>query len=621
MNKIDSLDLRKPLSLSALCIAHGKISLRTIFSKATVLAFLLLSPLFIYGQNYANSYPATDALGRKLPTSEDVGTSRKGKYVGLFYWTWHTNFAHMDVCIPSQYIAKAPEAAEDYNHPIWRKDITSHFWGEPLFGFYRDTDKWVLRKHAEMLAQAGVDVLFFDCTNGNFTWRESYRALCETFLQARRDGVPTPQIAFMLAFAPTQGAYEAIVSIYEDLYKQEEYKELFFLWEGKPLIMAYPEMLADVEGDEQRTKLNREIRNFFTFRPGQPVYNVGPQRNDHWGWLEIYPQHGFAPKPDGGFEQATVGVSQNWTAHNGLSAMNMKGAFGRSYTSRAGHATSADATAKGLNFQEQWDRALEIDPDLIFITGWNEWIMGRFDVWQNQPNAFPDQFDQEYSRDIEPMRGGHGDNYYYQMVANIRRFKGVNPSEEAASKCLGMKVDGEFDDWEQVARSYSAYKGNTLHRHSKGWGDYVYDDTSGRNDIIQAKVAHDRRNIYFYVECASDITPADESAWMRLFIDMDRKRESGWEGYDFVVNRTFGELESSLGGWHWQNQSRVKVAYAGRCMEISIPLSELGIKPDASFELEFKWVDNTQHDGDIYDFYMSGDAAPLGRFNYLYRAK
>ena len=62
MNKIDSLDLRMSLSLSALCIAHGKISLRTIFSKATVLAFLLLSPLFIYGQNYANSYPATDAL-------------------------------------------------------------------------------------------------------------------------------------------------------------------------------------------------------------------------------------------------------------------------------------------------------------------------------------------------------------------------------------------------------------------------------------------------------------------------------------------------------------------------------------------------------------------------------
>ena len=99
-----------------------------------------------------------------------------------------------------------------------------------------------------------------------------------------------------------------------------------------PLIMAYPEMLGDVEGDPEATALHREIREYFTFRPGQPVYNRGPERADHWGWLEIYPQHGFAPTPSGRFEQATVGVAQNWTAAHGLSAMNTPGAFGRSYT-------------------------------------------------------------------------------------------------------------------------------------------------------------------------------------------------------------------------------------------------------------------------------------------------
>ena len=589
--------------------------------RIVVFLFLLVGAVRVNSQNYGNSYPATDALSRRLPTHEEVGSPREGKYVGLFYWTWHTNFAHMDVCVPSEYIAKAPEAAYDFNHPIWRKDITSHFWGEPLFGFYRDTDRWVLRKHAEMLADAGVDVLFFDCTNGNFTWRESYTALCETFLQARKDGVNTPQIAFMLAFGATQGSYEAIVSIYEDLYKNEKYKELFFLWAGKPLIMAYPEMLADVEGDEARTRLNREIREFFTFCPGQPVYNVGPQRADHWGWLEIYPQHGFAPKKGGGFEQTVVGVSQNWTAHNGLSAMNMEGAFGRSYTHRAGHDKSEGATAKGLNFQEQWERALEIDPDLIFITGWNEWIMGRFKVWQNQPNAFPDQFDQEHSRDIEPMRGGHGDNYYYQMVANIRRFKGMPAPEESALQSKRMRIDGNFEDWAKVHCSYSAYKGNTLHRDSKGWGSYYYRNTTGRNDIVEAKVAHDRQNLYFYVECAESLTPAEDKAWMQLFIDADRKRESGWEGYDFVVNRSKFTLQSCRDGKSWQDMKQVKCAYSENKMEIAIPLSDLGVEPGSAFQIEFKWVDNTQSDGDLYDFYMSGDVAPLGRFNYLYRAK
>ena len=587
----------------------------------TLLLFVV--SLHSWAQNYGNGLPATDAVGRKLPCSEQVGGPCQ-KYIGLFYWTWHTNFAHMDVCIPSQYIAKAPEAAYDFNHPIWRKDITSHFWGEPLFGFYRDTDKWVLRKHAEMLAAAGVDVLFFDCTNGSFTWRESYRELCETFAQARRDGVRTPQIAFMLAFGPTEGSRDAIIDIYNDLYKPAEYSELFFLWEGKPLIMAYPEMLADVEGDAERTALHREIREYFSFRPGQPVYNVGPTRPDHWGWLEIYPQHGFAPKAGGGFEQATVGVSQNWTAHNGLSAMNMPGAFGRSYTARAGHSNDVSAVALGLNFQEQWERALEIDPDLIFITGWNEWIMGRFEVWQNQPNAFPDQFDQEHSRDIEPMRGGHGDNYYYQMVANIRRFKGMAQSDVRPRSKQKITIGEGFEDWD-TAQIYEAIRGNTLHRDSKGWGSYHYINRSGRNDIVEARVAHDARSLYFYVECAEPITDAKDRAWMRLFIDADSNKQTGWEGYDYVVNRLSPDknafVERSSGGWTWEVAGEARYHVDGCRMELALPVEVLKLSRKGGFEFEFKWVDNSEVDGDIYDFYLNGDAAPLGRFNYVYKAK
>ena len=27
--------------------------------------------------------------------------------------------------------------------------------------------------------------------------------------------------------------------------------------------------------------------------------------------------------------------------------------------------------------------------EIIFVTGWNEWIMGRFDEWMGIENAFP----------------------------------------------------------------------------------------------------------------------------------------------------------------------------------------------------------------------------------------
>ena len=107
-------------------------------------------------------------------------------------------------------------------------------------------------------------------------------------------------------------------------------------------------------------------------------------------------------------------------------------------------------TNQGLHFAEQWQRALEVDPEFIFITGWNEWMAGSAvcedpsqealqALWDFFPGPswagpgkqlkkgdryFIDQYNQEYSRDAEPMKGGHADNYYYQMLANIRRFKG-----------------------------------------------------------------------------------------------------------------------------------------------------------------------------------------------------
>ena len=52
---------------------------------------------------------------------------------------------------------------------------------------------------------------------------------------------------------------------------------------------------------------------------------------------------------------------------------------------------------------------------------------------------------------------------------------------------------------------------------------------------------------------------------------------------------------------------------------IRIPRAVLGIGEKVDFE--FKWNDNMQKEGDIMDFYVSGDTAPGGRFNYVYTAE
>ena len=64
---------------------------------------------------------------------------------------------------------------------------------------------------------------------------------------------------------------------------------------------------------------------------------------------------------------------------------------------------------------------------------------------------------------------------------------------------------------------------------------------------------------------------------------------------------------------------KVKFFAKGNRLVIRIPRAVLGIGEKVDFE--FKWNDNMQKEGDIMDFYVSGDTAPGGRFNYVYDTK
>ncbi len=590
----------------------------------------LFGQLRIVNSNY---WTATDALGRKVTGVREAGDVRKDKYVGIFYLTWHTD-AMADfspVLNIREILEKFPDAARKVDHPAWRGlDGGVFWWDEPIFGFYRTTDDWVLRRHAELLADARVDAVILDCTNGHQTYKSAYVKLLKVFDQARKDGVNAPRIAFILPFAATEDALLSLKELYHDLYQPGLYKDLWFTWKGKPLVLAYYDLLTDVPGNPGETKLRNEIRDFFTFRPPQPDYVNGPSSNDQWAWLEVYPQHGYVTRPEGGIEEVTVGVAQN--ANDSSSghwhAFNAPGTYGRSYTKQNGQDVRPDAYLYGLNFQEQWNRAFELDPELVFICEWNEWTAGRWLHLQlptappYKPFGFIDLYTADKSRDIEPVKswGPNGDLYYLQMVSNIRKFKGMD-KQEALSPMKSFTL-GSFDGWEDVKPEYSHYPGNTLHRNHRGQGDsLVYTNNTGRNDIVMAKVARDSRYVYFYVETAGKLTPTGDPKWMPLFIDIDRDTKTGWEGYDFVVNRInplkTATLEKSKSGWNWEKSGQIAYTVGDNRMVIRVDRSLLGVS-GRKLDFEFKWSDNMQEEGNIMDFYVNGDVAPGGRFNFVY---
>jgi len=557
-------------------------------------------------------WPATDALGRALPLANEVGPPRTGKFVGIFYFINHTGDARRSRLLEGPYdvakiLARDPDALDKPDSPLWGGHGVSHYWGEPLFGYYRGDDPWVLRRHAQMLADAGLDVLIFDTTNAK-SYPEIYMGLCRVFAEVRKAGGRTPQIAFMVNTKAGKTARQ----IYQDLYQKSIYRDLWFNWQGKPLMICDP------------AKADGELKKFFTLRAAHWPFTL-TNTPYAWHWEATYPQpYGFTDDPKKP-EQVNVSVAQNLRADDGkVENMSSGEARGRSFHAGA-QSIAPGSVDRGYNFQEQWKRAFDLQPPFVMVTGWNEWTAGRWER-PGKPIVFVDQYSEEFSRDIEPMLGGHGDNYYWQLIANVRRYKGV-PELPNASVPKTISLAGGFNQWNDVRPEFRDYVGDTQPRNFAGSGGTFYTNNSGRNDLWVMKVARDETNLYFYAKTVKPITPRTGTNWMWLMIDADQNAATGWVGYDFIVNREADAdgkfwLEKNLGGWNWQKVVPVEEKVRGNELQLAIPRAALGLTPgETKTAIDFKWADHLQKPGDVMDFYLSGDVAPEGRFNYRYAAE
>ena len=451
----------------------------------TWLCLLLLPAVTVLaGSHSPPELYGSDALGRRMPAPDEVREFQKDRYVGVFYFLWlRLNHVYDN----SQILKENPDARKTNASPPWGPKNAFHFWGEPLFGYYRSEDPWVLRRHAALLSDAGVDFLVFDTTNA-LIYENVVMPLCEVFEQQRQLGEHVPQITFMV----NSQAGRTAQKIYELLYKPGRYPELWFRWKGKPLLICDP------------AEASEEVADFFTLRKAHWPFELINTHNA-WHWEATYPQVYSYDEDLSKPEQVNVSVGQNLHQESGRVEMMSTGrARGRSF--QKGRVDDRPHAYKyGFNFREQWKRAFELDPEVVFITGWNEWIAMQLNKKKEGPPIFCDQFDLEFSRDVEMMKGGYGDNYYMQMAANIRRFKGTEPAVQIQQgKTINMK--GSFKQWDDVQPTYHDHALDTLARNYPGCGDNHYRVNSGRNDFRILKLTHDKENIYFYARTAENIT-------------------------------------------------------------------------------------------------------------------
>jgi len=580
---------------------------------------------------FSDTWVATDDLGRTIATSPAL---RDGKFVGLFFFTWHGVHGYDEAYNPVDagqgVIPKTDHEdykspfdttvilAQDPNHRQWGAPEAFHHWGQSEWGYYLSDDEFVIRKHCQDFVDAGIDVLIVDATNG-FTYRDIYLNICRVYQEIRDSGQPTPQIAFVC----NSGHVTVVNKIYGEFYSKNLYPDLWFRWKGKPLILTPSEGLSD------------EIKNFFTLRQSwawsyAPWFGDEPapwfgDGKDKWPWIDYYPQQpGWHESPDKP-EHLSVAVASHPMFN-----------IGRSYHKGKQPPPGQYRTSEGAHFAEQWQRALEVDPEFVLITGWNEWTAMRFiskgegEQMAGKPipkggSFFVDSYDQEFSRDIEPMKGGYGDSYYYQMTDFIRQYKGVRTLPHSGP-ARTIAIDGDFSEWTTVTPEYFDTIGDTHHRDHPGWGRIKsYTNFTGRNDFTSAKVARDIRNMYFYVRTDKPISPSTDKNWMLLFIDADANPKTGWKGYDYLVNHEIKNGTHSFLKQYdpksnsWKTLDTVPSRVKGNQLELAVPRKFLKLTRDSDVTVDFHWADNITKLGDITEFAQGGDSAPIRRFNYRYQ--
>ncbi len=554
-----------------------------------------------YRDIYPDTWVGNDALGRPMPGTEEAGPVKTGqrRVVGIFYITWHTEDHYKNFKSPysadvSKILQKDPNARLDAKNALWTEN--SYHWGEPEMGYFLSQDEYVIRKDMSMLADAGVDVLVMDVTNAVRYWDE-WNVIFTTMEKMKAEGNKVPQFIFWAFNGPV---ITVVQDLYDRIYKEGKYKDLWFCWDGKPLLLYNGNPSVDANGGgvknpnphhdaAAKTDRNnphfgdpdytgefykdytREVKNFFTLRTmWWGYYEWGGKRfagtEDNWSFgysmadpkikalkpEELLSTHNGQPEELAvtpaqhpvTMTKENMGVGKSWSRQYGEPKLNEYDLPDSAYVPWLGK-TVKDPEGYGIYFQERWDDALKANPQFLYINDWNEWTAGKYQpkdggtipwLGRNNPFFFVDQYNSEFNRTVSPMKGGYTDNYYMQMARNIRRYKGVRPIPELRGYS-GINVDGNFDDWRPVSTEYRDTQGDTFHRDHNGYGGLHYTDDSGRNDILTSKVAVDKNNLYFYAETAAPLTDPSGNNWMLLLIDADKDHGTGWYGYDFLVNK------------------------------------------------------------------------------------
>lgn len=572
-----------------------------------------------YKNGYDNSMiVGIDQFGR---TFDIVGDDREGKDVGMFFWLWIGQPYASGVYDAEKILKEYGKETLFFSESKVSPNNQAHFWGEPLWGYYNSADEWVIRKQIELLTEAGIDFIVFDTTNAVTYWNV-YTKIAKVISEFMSEGWNPPKLAF---YTHSQ-SMKTVTQIYNEFYRRNLYPESWYRIDGKPMIIGYTDPKYDTAEADSRNdtsykppELSQEILDFFYFKqPRWPFDSYDDPNVEDFPWIEwSYPQ-----PLRGNMMSVTVASHPGCPMSFSLTRKNWIN-WGRGWNVETQENVSEDVD-KGTFFQSQWDTAIQNDPDIVFVGGWNEWIAYK-QIYDGE-YMLCDAASKEFSRDIEMMKGGYNDAFYIQLIQNVRKYKGTKLDRRAIGfSSVTVDITGDMSAWDSVNEIYRDVGKENYERNSVGVTEKLkYKMDAPRNNLQTVKVTRDDSFLYFYIESEDNITENDGNGnWMNIFITPGDVRETGWVCYDYALNRSIsgdtGSVEKLNADGSGTKVGECIINVRGNVMQVAVPRNLIGLSD--SCQCYFKVADGVENPTDIMDYYVTGKVLPVGRLSYSYGNK
>jgi hypothetical protein len=344
-----------------------------------------------------------------------------------------------------------------------------HFQAQPANGFtcfyrkrpnesvgsYPDCDNIpaVLERHAQLLTQAGVDFVVLDATNlvtrdafSDAIQLRPFEVLAEEWAALRARGVRTPDIAIWAAVPSNATLWADYLNVYNNpaldrlmLRDRTTGKKVFFIVDP-PDMPRWPDatVVAAVQSNGGRN-------NVLTLPMWAFADSVGPDLESRGAWNFI-----ASCRTDGTGPFTTTltdaPCNQPWTPASALgSSVTVSPSYQLNFASAP---FGAVGLAGGLTLRKQFEKALEVQPDILFLSSWNEHVaqpgamspaslrsMGLEEDPTAGSTGFVDTFGINYGRDIEPtVEGG---SFIYDLMSSCLRVyrSGARTCSNSAEAC------------------------------------------------------------------------------------------------------------------------------------------------------------------------------------------